>query len=106
MLADGAWVLHQTDTNVRFLGSGSRIEITGEDHDVVEDVNLPRPIDPDGWHTIHTVLTSPVLASSEHRDHRLCSWVAWTKDGEDHLLITDSPVFICNDEGKTVEAIR
>lgn len=34
-------------------------------------------------------------------------WVYWVNaDGDDHTLITDSVVFLCNERGDTIESLR
>ena len=39
-------------------------------------------------------------------DHRYCGILFTTKDGIEHRIITGLPVYLCNDEGKTIEVIN
>lgn len=109
---DGVYDLYEAE-GLSFLGQGCALEIPAEED--MEERGHRFSVDerfPAGQDCTHVVYTAPPLAPSD-RDAgdpriRLVRWVAWYTPGKDekHLLVTDGPVFLCNERGDTVEALR
>jgi len=80
---DGSWQLHEAESSVTFK------------HGVAwTDVEEKREDDWDFYH-------QPTPQGSVWR------WVSWTDPlGSTHLLASAAAVYICNDSGDTVEALR
>lgn len=108
---DGRWQLWSA-TDLEFLGQPTMIEVPDGDHAYSEDDRFPK-----GWEYLHHLRTQDPYeegesGDSEHpgttRRFRFERWVKWTDpaDGERHILVTDGPVYICNDDGQTIEALR
>jgi len=104
--ADGAWNLYE-GTDVEYLGDSNYIQLAEGDHDLQADDRFPLT----GDDIVHLLQTGAVLDDSHAKDgpYRLVRWVKWF-DHRDRtrrtVLITDGPVYICNDRGDTVEALR
>lgn len=101
---DGSWELFEAE-RISFLGQGSAVEVPEDDHAFHEDGRFPL-----GWSALHFRDTrEPHRPDPDSGDvpFRLMRWVMWfdPHDDECHLLVTDGPVYICNDSGDTVEAL-
>lgn len=98
-VGDGAWKIFEADRDVEWLGSHAMIEIPAhDDHDFWEDERFPT----DDTGTLHM----PECHVLEVRS-RFVHWAKWfDAKGVGHILITSDPIFICNDRGDTIEAIR
>jgi hypothetical protein len=103
---DGQWNLYE-GTDVEYLGAGSLVQVTEGDHELQRDERFPLT----GDDVVHFLQTGAVLDDSHATDgpYRLMRWVKWF-DHRDRtrrtVLITDGDVFICNDRGDTIEALR
>lgn len=105
---DGRWDLWEGE-RMSFLGQGNAISVDDVEHRYSDDIRFP-----DGWEYFHlyrigTPLCDPVTVEDpDPQAFRLVRWVKWfdPREGEWHLLVSDGPVFICNDRGDTVEALR
>jgi hypothetical protein len=107
---DGSWNLYE-GTDVEYLGPQNYVHVSfpdgREDGGYSTDERFPTT----GDDVLHIIHSGAVLADSHATDgpYRLMRWVKWF-DHRDRtrrtVLITDGPVFICNDRGDTVESIR
>jgi hypothetical protein len=106
----GGWRIVDAGVDVRHIHQHGRIEVPDGDYDwgrAIADGDLPLPTTGEWADVIVVALTSPIADDKHERPYRLCRWVTWTDHrGGDVLLITDSAVFVCNDRGDTIEALR
>lgn len=102
---DGVYDLYEAD-RVSFLTQGCAIEIPAGHHPFSEDERFPS-----GWEFCHVVYPDDQVLRPDGPDSeaiRLVRWVQWfhpTRE-ECHLLVTDGAVYICNEQGDTIEALR
>lgn len=107
-LGDGHWGLWEAEFDLTFLGHNCFIDVPvvheeNTDHDYWSDDRFPLP-GPEGL--IHVHYTQSRDDGDPPKDMHLMRWVRWYTAGQTHLLITDGPVYICNDRGDTIEALR
>lgn len=101
---DATWEMWEAADEIRFLGPHSVIEVPTQHHDQAgefcygEDDRFPYA---DHYHVIELFDTD---AEGRPVPERFVRWVSW-RDVRDqqHTLITDGPVYICNSRGDTVE---
>lgn len=118
---EGAWSIFEVEKDLRYtttviaFGPDDRL-VTFEDFDDpdrhlgreeidrgatwFEDERFPSAIEST---TVHEVAARGKVVD----DRVWVRWVSWS-DAEDysHMLVTGSPVYICNDQGDTIEALR
>lgn len=103
---DDVYEMHE-GVRVSFLGQGRAIEIPAEeDHEFSMADRFPV-----GQNFTHVVYTTPPIEPKDTANHpriRLVRWVEWyhPERDEKHLLVTDGEVYLCNDRGDTIEALR
>lgn len=101
---DGSWELFEAGSELSYLDSHHQISVLAtEDYEYGSDERFPsRSL------TYIFDKGAPVLKVKGKDDVILVRWVRWwcNKRGESMLLITAHAVFICNEQGDTVEALR
>jgi hypothetical protein len=103
---DGAWNLYE-GTDVEYLGDSSHVHLTEGDDELQTDERFPLTGD-----DVVVVIKAGAALNDDREEggpYRLVRWVKWF-DRRDRtrrtVLITDGPVYICNDRGDTVERLR
>lgn len=107
-LGDGVWGMWEAEFDVTFLGHHCFIDVPVGDHDYWSDERFPLP-GPEGLiHVHHTEASDDrgLDGGDSPKVGHVMRWVRWRTEGQTHLLITDGPVYICNDQGDTIEALR
>jgi hypothetical protein len=100
---DGVWNLYE-GTDVEFLGDSNYVQLAEGDPDLQ---HFPLT----GDDVVIVIKAGAALDDNHAKDgpYRLVRWVKWF-DNRDRtrrtVLITDGPVYICNDRGDTIEALR
>lgn len=101
-LNNGAWKVFQ-GLDVEYLDRRSKIELPS---DLIVDDILHGEVSglPSDWDTIH--VDEPF--STNDSPITMGKWVKWEdpETGEINLLVTCNEVYVCNDEGQTLEALR
>jgi hypothetical protein len=110
-VGEGGWRLFDDASQVEFLDRQSHIVVAEGDHDFKSDERFPSPSNGDANHLIHVVQLQEPIQNTHFQGYgtepyRLMRWVTWRTGTTYHSLITDSEVFILNDQGATVEALR
>lgn len=98
---DGSWDLRQSTGNVRHLGAPNVVSIPDRNHDFWADERFPT----NGVDVLH-ILVLP--DGKKDKKGLLVRWVVFT-DPTDHqtqMIVANTPIFICNDRGDTVESLR
>lgn len=104
---NGQWQLWQADFELQFLGHGTDILVPEDDHDYWDDDRFPTDDvdmlihvdDPNGQR-------APNAAGHEGRSDVFVKWVKWYTSPNTMMIVTNGPVYILNDEGRTIEALH
>lgn len=95
--ADDSFEFFEAAGDLLFLDGGATVAISAGDDNSLSDHRFPQA----AW--THVVFTEP----GEPGQSRYVRWIRWRDVGGDsHRLITDAAVYICNDRGDTIEALR
>lgn len=103
----GAWEMWEATHELRFLGPQNVIAVPSKHSPKVggyaygEDTRFPWA---DSHHVIELFDTD---AEGNPVDELFVRWVTWRdRNDRPHILITDGPVYICNERGDTVERLQ
>lgn len=98
---NGQWQLWQADFELQFLGHNSGVVVPSTDPDLWDHEHIPTDdvdrlifLDPEGW------------TRKSDAVEMMVRWVKWYTSPETHLLVTNGPVYILNDDGQTIEALH
>lgn len=104
---DGEWQLWQADFELQFLGGNTEIWVAEHDHDYWVDERFPTDDvdmllhvnDPNG-------LRAPAKNGDLSEPGVFVRWVKWYTSPQTFMLVTNGPIYILNDEGRTIEALH
>lgn len=109
----GAWHLHEAHDGIEYSGPHITFEVYAKSKDGPR-YQLEVADGSDFWsahldqiprHDCEAEVVLLSLHGNPQRTYvRLMSWI--NGSGERELLVTDAPVFVCNEHGDTVEALR
>ena len=105
---DGAWALWEAD-RVSLLGPNQTVEVELDDdgRPQIAGDQIPSTGANDERYVLTPGAVNRLDGSDESpRQVRYMRWIEWDLAGAHTLLVTDGPVFVCNDRGDTVEALR
>lgn len=102
---DGSWEMFEAPSGLSYLGTHNLIAVPDGDHDFFEDERFPHA------ERIHVLTQDAIVLgdSTSKQDTILVRWVRWeNQDSEpwSELLVSAHPVYVCNERGDTVEALR
>lgn len=106
---DGVFDVYEGE-RISFLGQGCAVEIPAEEDAEREGYHFS--VDerfPVGQDYTHVVYTAPPLEPERDGNRiRLVRWVQWYHPvrEECHLLVSDGEIYLLNERGDTVEALR
>lgn len=110
---DGCWEMWQALGSVQFLGHHTEIAVKVLDPDILDHdfwADARFPTDDVGMMMFHPVGQAFCEGGTDQDTTctRFFGWVKWYDTGASDtlMLVTDGPVYICNDAGDTIEAIR
>lgn len=95
------WELYEAHSDLRYLSRDQVIDVPVGDYDFSEDTRFPYS------NITHVTTLHKTDAVGNKQPNYHLRWVLWRDaDGQLHKLITDAPVYILNDRGDTIEALR
>lgn len=99
----GAWETHEAKGPISHLGNNEVVEVRRRDFDLLKDERFPSA----SSMTIH--VEEWVGLDGDTDSTAFVRWVLWQCPdviGENHMLVTDQPIFICDEHSSTIEALR
>lgn len=133
-IGHGVWDLREADTGLKHLGSHNLIGVKAPGADADSESDFPSEaggywLDPvtqtpmsadtydfwrderfptDGVEELHIFVLNSDAGGKHDDDGPLLRWVRYT-DPNDHrtqMVIANTPIFICNERGDTIESLR
>lgn len=97
----GQWQLWQADFELQFLGQNVGTVVDNQDPDFWGHPDIPT----DDVDRLVFVDPEEFISTNEHVE-MMVRWVKWYTSPETWMLVTTGPVYILNDEGRTIEALH
>lgn len=104
-IGNGEWKLFQAGTDVEFQSSQKFTDVEPDyDYDYWSDDRFPKPDEGGRFYVYYPSYEE----SGQIMDNGRIGvrWVTWVNQDARQTLVTDGPVYILNDQGTTVEALR
>lgn len=101
---NGSWDLREAESGLRHLGSHNLEIAKDRDHDFWADDRYPTH----GVTQLHVFVLTADEGGKHDANGALCRWVVYT-DPNDHrcqMVIANTPIYICNERGDTIESLR